>query len=161
MALIVMHVADTLAHRKPTLRLGTVPMPTFPVNLERSGLIDDGFHAQHQTQLVVHLQPVLAHVMFDACSGLTYRLVMGLHFAIVSFMPLPPEIAKDSLGTESEQGELQQSHEQYPQNALVDEADIGGILGLIDDPVMRHALEFRLEQRIDQLRIPLQYLRPR
>src|ERR1700733_3645358 len=42
MALIVMHVANTLAHCEPTLRLGTVSMPTFPVNLERSGLIDTG-----------------------------------------------------------------------------------------------------------------------
>src|SRR5271157_2486796 len=97
MALIVMEIANPFAHGIPTRRRAAVPMLTFPKDFEFSGLIDDGLDTQDQTQFIVHLQPVVAHVMLDASAGLTHRLVMGLHFAVESLVPFASEIVEHLL----------------------------------------------------------------
>jgi len=52
MALIVMEIAYTFAHGKPTQRRRTVPLSTLPKDFEVSGLIDDGLDAQQETQFI-------------------------------------------------------------------------------------------------------------
>src|ERR1700733_12294061 len=103
--------------------------------------------------------------MLDARTRFTSRLVVRLHFAVVTLVPPPSQIREDFAGAEREKSELQQAEKQQSQDGLVLEADVGGVLGLIDDPVMSHLFvhpfQYRLKQRIDPLRVPLQDLRPR
>ena len=116
-------------------------MLTVPQDFELSGLIDGGLHTHEQAQFIVHLQPVPFHEVLDACPRFAHRLVVRLHFAIEPFVPLAPQITEDFLGAEGQQGERQQTPKQPGERVLAGKAHVGGVLGLIDDPVMNQTLD--------------------
>ena len=136
-------------------------MLTCPKDLEFSGLIDDGLDAQNLSQLVVHLEPVVLHVVLDAGPRLALRAITGLHFAVETFVIFTPQVGEHLFGREGQQGEGQQPGEQTGQGMLADKTKIGGELGLIADPVMAtQFLEFLGQERIDLASVFLQDFRP-
>ena len=114
-----------------------------------------------QSQFVVHLQPVVSQVVLDAGTRVTHRLVVGLHFAVESLVPSTSQIVEHLLGAEGQDGELQETLEQTGQGILADEQDIGGELGLVDDPIMTQSLEFLFQEGIDTPRVGLKDFWPR
>jgi hypothetical protein len=149
LALIVMQIADAFAHEEPTEARRSVAMLTFPENLEVPGLIDDCLDAQHPAQLVVHLEGVSLDEVLDASARLTDVLVVGLRFAVEAIVQRASQVAEKFPGREGKDSEGQESGEQLRQNLPTEEDDIRGILGLIDDPIVAHAFEFLVQQRIE------------
>ena len=62
---------------------------------------------------------------------------MGVHFAIEAAIPLAAQEAEDVLGGEVDRGVIQQPRIQTGQRLATGEQQVGGVLGLIDDPVIR------------------------
>jgi hypothetical protein len=73
-------------------------MLTCPPDFELSGLIDDGLDAQDQAQFVVHLEPVVLHVVLDAGARFSFRSVARLYFTVEFAVPFAAQIGEDFLG---------------------------------------------------------------
>src|SRR5438270_12606381 len=83
---VVIQVAHPFVHRAPDhlLAPGTDPLPTDP---ELPRIVDHRLDPQHQTELVVHLQPVVLHPVFDPRPGPAILLAMSEHLTVEPRMP--------------------------------------------------------------------------
>src|SRR6516162_5267784 len=97
--------------------------------------VDDRFHAKDQAELVVHLQPVGLHAVLDPRAEPALVLVVGVDLAVEAAIPLAAEKAQDVLGSEGAHGVVEYRAIQAGQGRATGEQQVGGVLGLIDDPV--------------------------
>ena len=159
-ALIVMQIADTLAERMVSPRRRTVPIPTHAKHLEGPRLIKGRFDAEQTTSLVIHLDAILADVMSHTHSQPAPLEAAGVRFSLVVFTVLASQECKDLLGVVGEHGMLHQLTVEPLPRSFIGKEEIGGILGLIDAPVMSQSLQFLRQQRIDQARVVFQEASP-
>ena len=76
-ALIVVQIDHSFAHWTPRPVTRSILTRAFPKNFEFTGLINDGFDPQDQPKLIVHLQPVPLHAVFDPRTGFAFGLHVG------------------------------------------------------------------------------------
>ena len=100
-------------------------------------------------ELVVHLQPVGLHAVLDPGAEPAVVFVVGVHFAIEAAIPLAAEKAEDVLGGKGPHRIIQERAVQAGQRRATLEQQVGGVLGLIDDPMHGVAREQFAQQRID------------
>jgi hypothetical protein len=110
-ALIVVQVADAFGHGVITPTTSAVAMLALPVDGAFAGLIDDGLDTQDQAEFVVHFQPVLFHVVFDAAARLPFGFVIGQDFTVELAVQFATEKAEDVLGREMDDGVFQEFRE--------------------------------------------------
>src|SRR5438309_2062364 len=87
-------------------------------------------------------------------------LVVGMDLAAEAAIPLAAEKAQDVLGSEGVHGVVEHRAIQVGQGRASGEQQVGGVLGLIDDPVHRVAGELFAEQGIDLLGPTIEGSRP-
>ncbi len=88
--LIVIEVAHAFVHGKPEHLLLSLPRAR-TAHAELTGLVDDGFDAEDQTELVVHFEPVVLHAMFDTGSRPAFFLAVVEQFALEAWIELTAE----------------------------------------------------------------------
>ena len=98
--------------------------------------------------------------MLDACAEQTVGFDFGLHVAVEAAIPLAAEEPQDVLGGEGHGRKLQELLIQPGQGGRTREQEVGGELGLIDDPADPVAGEFLAQERIDQVAIAAEDLGP-
>lgn len=147
---IEVEVGDALGHGVPSCALRSVSVCGRAIDLELSGIIDNGFDAEHEARFVIHLDPVLLHTVFDASSGPAFLEIVE-DFSLEAGGKLSTEEGEDILGTEGEGGVTEELLVEILQGRAILEEDVGGIFGLVDDPVVSHAVEEPGKQWIDRL----------
>ena len=78
---VTRQVCHAFIHGNPHLGWLLISL-TRAANSEFTWIIDHRFHAQHEAELVVHLQPIFFHAMFHSCSRLAFLLAVGEHFTL-------------------------------------------------------------------------------
>ena len=147
---ITAEVGDALGHRIPAHDLfppADAPSPGF----EFVRTIDHGLDPQYAPLLVVHFYPVVFHPMPNAGARPAFLVVVADVAGEVSAQ-LSTEEGHHILGAEAVRGVLQQFFIQTRKGRGTFEHDVGGKLSLLDDPVVVHAVEQMLHQRIDSAR---------
>jgi len=124
-------------------------MPARAIDPKFLRAVDDRFHARDQAELIVHLQPVALHAVLDARAEPAVVFVVGVHLAVEAAVPLAAEKAEDVLGGEGAYGVIERCAVQAGQGRATLEPQVGGVLGLIDDPMRGVAVESFAEQGID------------
>jgi hypothetical protein len=82
---VVVEIGDAFVHGAPE-HLG-FPLPrAATTDLELTGLVDDGFDAEDEAELVVHFQPIVFHPMLDTGTGMTTFFEVAKDFAIETRM---------------------------------------------------------------------------
>ena len=76
---------DGFLHRGPAHGSRTIPMIDLTVLLKKRNLVDSGLNAQHDVELVVHLDGNGAHLVSDAASQPAYIEAIA-HFSLVVAM---------------------------------------------------------------------------
>lgn len=127
-------VADALAHDLPGfgtfgVTLGRTPDP------EMVGVVERGFDPQDRTLLVVKLDRVLAHAVFDA-DAFGAVLEIGDDFAFEGIRELVTQEAHDIGAGKRGHAVQDQRGIDLIQGGRVFEQKVGGPFGLIDGPVV-------------------------
>jgi len=124
-----------------------------PPDFEFAGVVDDSFHPQDLAELVIHLQPVVLHPVFDAGTGMTILLSVRQHFALEVAVQLAAQEGEDVLGGEVDRGVIQEPRIKLRQVLAGAKQHVGAVFELVDDPPILHASQpgHFLEERIDLL----------
>src|SRR5437763_12019823 len=104
---IAVEVGDTLVHGAPDQLVAPLPLAA-TADLELARLVDDRLDAQHLAELVVHLQPVVLHPMFDPRPGPAVLLAVGQYLAVEARVQAAAQEGKDVLGGEVQAGMSEQ-----------------------------------------------------
>jgi len=144
---VAVEIGDAFGHGEPAddqVALLSAATPDF----ELVRMIDDCLDTQDHAMLVVHLDPVLFHPVSDPGAGPALPHVVDQLAGEVA-VQLTSEESHDVLCAEAVKSVLQQVLIQRLQAGRVAEHDVGGVLGLVDDPVVLHAAQDVGEKGID------------
>lgn len=146
---IAVEVGHALAHGTPG-HLGNALAGASSSDMELAWLVDDGFDAQDHAELVVHFEPVALHAVLDAGAGAALFAAEGKNLAIELRIETSAEEAQDVVRGEVRQGMVDHLWVERLQVRATAEEHIAAELGLVDDPVVRAALQpFLFEQWVD------------
>ena len=148
--LVVAEAGDVFAHGEIAFGGRAVAMVTGAKDGEVFGAVDDGFDAEDESELVVHFEPVAFDAMLDARAEEAVGFGFGLEFAVETTIVLTSEEAIDVLGSERQGGELQEFLIEPAQGGAAVKEQVGGELGLIDEPVGLLAGELLTQEGVDQ-----------
>ncbi len=156
----MMQIADTLAERMIPPRRRTVP--TFSCSKHPKGprLIEGRFDAEQATSLVVHFDAIAADIMSHADAQLPPLQPTGMRLTLVVFAILTSQEGEHLLGVEGKHRMFHQLTIESLSFGNIGKEQIGGVLRLIDAPVMGHAFQFALEQWIDPSGVTFQERAP-
>jgi len=131
---VAVEVGNALAHWEPGE--DDLSFPFAPTShQEIIGTIDYCFDTQYAAQFVVHFNPVLFHPVFDASARQTLE-VGGFQPPFEVAVKFATKEMHDILGAETDGGMPLQIYIQPLQGGNVGESDIGGIFGLVYNPVI-------------------------
>ena len=80
---------------------------------EFARLIDDRLDTENQTELVIHLEPVVLHALLDPGPGSAIFRARGQDFAVEVAMQTAAQKREDVLGGEMQQRMIEQPWEQF------------------------------------------------
>src|SRR5438132_7597307 len=132
---IVVEVANTFVHGQPGHLLASLAHAR-AADTKLTRLVDHRLDAEDQTELVVHLQPVVFHAVFDAGTGPAFFLAVGEHFAQEAWIELAAEESEHVRGRELQGGVIEETRIQRGQGLPAAKENVGAELGLVDDPVI-------------------------
>jgi hypothetical protein len=158
--LIVDQAARVLVHGEEPLRGRTIAMETGAMDVEFLGAVYDGFHPQDEAEFVVHFQPVARHAMLDARAEDAVGFDLGLNVAVEAAIPFTAEKAQDVLGGKRHGGELNELLIEPCEGGGAFEDEIGGELGLIDNPADAISRQFFAQQRVDLVGVAIEDFGP-
>ena len=136
--LVTIEVAYALVPGDPGHDLLAVAFPA-AADLEFTGVIDDGFDAQHAAHFVIHFDPVAFHAVFDPRALLAVFLAVRQDFPIELGVEFPAQEAQNIGGLEVQDGMIHQTRIQFGKLLGIAEDQVGGEFGLVDDPTVGHA----------------------
>ncbi len=137
---VLRQIRDTFVHGSPHhLRLA-FPNP-LAEDSELARLVDHRFHAQDQTEFVVHLQPVFFHPVFDPRPRRALLLATREHFALEVAVLFPAQKRQDVFGRKTHRGMIQEPRVKFAEFASAGEENVRGVLRLIEDPIVIHGSE--------------------
>jgi len=140
---VAIEVGDPFGHGEPVHDVATPATPA-SADLEFTGSVDGRLDAQNASVLVVHLDGVLFHAVSDAHPGPT-GLVVRSDVTGELGVELSAKEGHDVFGAEVRGGVLEQRIIETGQGGGVFEQNVGGVLGLLSDPVIVH---FRQQPRV-------------
>lgn len=107
-------------------------------------LIDNRLDAQHLTEFVVHFQPILFDAVLDTSTWPTVVLTVGHHFPVEVPVQLPPQEGENVGSREIYRRMIKQPSIEGAHTPTVTKQDIGGVLGLLDHPIVATVSQWRL-----------------
>jgi len=116
-------------------------------DLEIIRAVNDGFNTQHTTELVIHLNPVLLHTMFNTSAWPTFFEITD-DFAGETPVEFFTEEGHNVLGAETKSSVFQQFFVQGFEGVAIFKDNIGGKLSLVSAPVIIHRDQQVFEQGI-------------
>jgi len=143
---VAVEICHTFSHGEPSHHALSFPYAP-ATDHEFIRMVDDCLHSQHTTDLVVHLDPILLHPVFDT-SARPALCEAADDLAGETAVQFSSEEGHDILGAEAEGGVLQQIFIQRFQHLPAGEHDVGGVLGLVSNPVVLHATQQTFHQGI-------------
>jgi hypothetical protein len=144
---VAIEVANALGHGIPADD-GLAPAFSLASDAKLVGMIDDCFDTQYAPVFVVHFDPVAFHPVFHARSRPTLLEVVR-DLALEVPVEFSTEEGQDILGAEAHGGVPQQVWIQVLESGAVFEQDVGSVFGLVNNPVVMHALQEVLQQGVD------------
>jgi len=145
---VPIQAAHTFAHREPT-QLPLALADALTADAKPIRVINDGLDAQHQSEFVIHLDPVLADPMLDP-HAFDAGFEVGQNLLTEAGRELLAEEAQQIASMETQQRMLNEFAVQGSQCRSIAKDNIGGKLGLIDRPVVTVRGQGRLQQRVDE-----------
>ena len=158
--MIAKQVGDALAHGHPFDSALAVAYD-FLSNLEFLRVVDHGFHPKNETALVVHLEPVLFNLMFDAASWDASAKVGEMRDDL-SFKIAAQFTSKvhDLRGAKAQRAMAKQFRIEFRKLLAALEENIGREFTLIGHPVVLELLKNILHWRGDPFGVLTENLRP-
>ena len=121
-------------------------------------VVDHGLNPQDLAELVIHLQPVVFHAMFDPGTWSAVLLRVGEDFAGKVPMQLAAEEGEDVLGTKVDRGVVQHPLVELRELAAAGEQDVRAVLGLLNRPIVAALFEPGLAEQRVELSGPIRHL---
>lgn len=134
-ALELVEIGDAFVHGRPD-HLGPPVSHAPAADAKLARVVDHGLDPQDLAELVVHLQPVVFHAMFDPSPWGTILLRVREDFAGKIPVQLAAQEGENVLGAKVDGGVVENAPVELCEPAAAGEQDVRAVLGLLNRPVV-------------------------